>query len=55
VHFTGLGRNGLDDAGELKLDQVEGVRQWDTFENDTDPRVIAMGVEVDIIDDPKIA
>jgi hypothetical protein len=44
----------LDDALELKLDQLHSVRQWDTFEDDADARIIAMGVEVNVVDDPQI-
>jgi hypothetical protein len=54
VHLARLGRNRLDDALELKLDQLEGVWQRDTFEDDADAGVIAMGIKVDVVNDPQI-
>ena len=54
MHLARLGRNRLDDALELKLDQPVGVWQRDTFEDDADAGVIAMGIKVDVVNDPQI-
>jgi hypothetical protein len=54
MHLARLGRNRLDDARELKLDQLEGVWQRDTFEDDANAGVIAMGIKVDAVDDSQI-
>jgi hypothetical protein len=55
MHVARFGGDRLNDARQLDLDQFQGVRERNAFQDDMDARVVAMGIKVDIVDDPELA